>query len=69
MINSIKRIMYCQTAVVTALVGKLALHTPTKILQFNKLKIRSTKSVTEDSPSPNLLVWRTNTKLTSDKKV
>ena len=65
MINSIKRVMHCQTAVITALVGNLLYILQLKDYILIKLKTRSTKSVTEDSPSPNLLVWRMNIKLTS----
>ena len=69
MINSIKRIMYCQTAVITALVGNLLYILQLKYYILIKLKTRSTKSKTEDSLSlslsPSLLVWKTNIKLTS----
>ena len=65
MINSIKRIMYCQTAVITALVGNLLYILKLKCNILIKLKTQSTKSVNEDSLSPNLIVWSMNIKLTS----
>ena len=52
--------MYCQTAVITALVGNLLYILKLKCNILNKLKTQSMKSVNEDSLSPNLLVWRTN---------
>ena len=65
MINSIKRIMYCQTTVITTLVGNLRYILQLKYYILIKLKTRPMKSVTEDSLSPNLLVWRMNMTLTS----
>ena len=57
--------MYCQTAVITALVGNLLYILQLKYYILIKLKTQSTKSVTEDSLSPSLLVWKMNIKLTS----